>query len=711
MALRHSFRPKLDVLEARTLLSVMPLPEGPTVQLSLIARPLEPSPSSGIQPAASSQYSPPYSPAVLRHAYGVDQLGSGLNGSGQTIAIVDAFDDPTIASDLNTFDQKFGLPAATFIKSVPKSGTPAYDSGWAVEISLDVEWAHAIAPGATILLVEAASNSTTDLYTAVDSAVAQGANEVSMSWGGSEYSGETGDDSHFNHPGVTFLASSGDNGAAAGVGYPAASPYVTGVGGTTLTLDSSGNYSSEKAWSGSGGGISSVELQPGYQKGFYSSKYRGVPDVSYDADPSTGVQVYDSSGSGWYTVGGTSAGAPQWAGLIAIANGGRVAAGQPTLGSSGSPSTNQVLYQLAGSGSYTNPNGDFHDIASGSNGYPAKAGYDLATGLGSPVANKLIPDLINFGAPSGPPAVGDAGFEQVPVVGGYAYAPSGSAWAFSNASGVTGNGSGFTSGNPPAPQGTQVAFLQGTGSITQSVSGWAAGSYAISFDAALRGNYGGVQNFEVLVDGNLVGSFEPTTTSYQSYTTGPFTVAAGSHTIEFLGVNTAGGDDTDFLDAVAVAAAPAVTAVGDTGFEQVPVVGGYAYAPSGSAWAFSNASGVTGNGSGFTSGNPPAPQGTQVAFLQGTGSITQSVSGWAAGSYAISFDAALRGNYGGVQNFEVLVDGNLVGSFEPTTTSYQSYTTGPFTVAAGSHTIEFLGVNTAGGDDTDFLDAVAVASA
>ena len=122
VALRHSFRPKLDVLEARTLLSVMPLPEGPTVQLSLIARPLEPSPPSGILPAASSQYSPPYSPAVLRHAYGVDQLGSGLNGSGQTIAIVDAFDDPTIASDLSTFDQKFGLPRRPSSSRYPSRG-------------------------------------------------------------------------------------------------------------------------------------------------------------------------------------------------------------------------------------------------------------------------------------------------------------------------------------------------------------------------------------------------------------------------------------------------------------------------------------------------------------------------------------------------------------------------------------------------------------
>ena len=157
----------------------------------------------------------------------------------------------------------------------------------------------------------------------------------------------------------------------------------------------------------------------------------------------------------------------------------------------------------------------------------------------------------------GAPAVGDSGFEQIPIGSSYAYAPSGSAWAFSgtpgNGSGVTGNDSPFTSGNPAAPQGSQVAFLQGAGTITQAVAGWAAGSYAISFDAAQRGNYGGVEDFEVLVDGTVVGTFKPTSTSYQSYTTGSFTVSAGSHVIKLVGINTAGGDDTDFIDSVSIA--------------------------------------------------------------------------------------------------------------------------------------------------------------
>ena len=322
------------------------------------------------------------------------------------------------------------------------------------------------------------------------------------------------------------------------------------------------------------------------------------------------------------------------------------------------------------------------------------------------------------------PTVGDAGFEAIPVGNGYAYDPTGSAWAFSgtpgNGSGVSGNGSAFTSGNPPAPQGSQVAFLQGQATITQSVSGWAAGTYTLSFDAARRGNFGSsMENFEVLVDGSVVGSFTPSGTSYQPYTTSTFTVPAGSNSIEFLGLDSGGGDNTTFLDAVSVATStpPAVPAVGDAGFETIPVGNGYAYNAPGSAWTFSHlpsgyGSGVAGNNSAFTSGNPPAPQGTQVAFLQGNGTITQLVAGWAAGTYTLSFDTAQRGNYiTSTENFEILVDGSIVGTFTPSGTSYEGYTTAAFTVAAGAHTIEFLGLDGGGGDNTALLDAVSVATA
>jgi hypothetical protein len=156
------------------------------------------------------------------------------------------------------------------------------------------------------------------------------------------------------------------------------------------------------------------------------------------------------------------------------------------------------------------------------------------------------------------PTVGDPGFEA-PVVGNdFSYNPTGSPWTFSgvpgNGSGVTGNNSGFTSGNSAAPEGTQVGYVQGKGTITQPVAGWSAGSYTISFNAAQRGNDGvSAQDFEVLVDGGVVGTFKPAGVSYQAYTTAAFAVTAGSHTIAFLGLNTAGGDNTAFIDNVIIA--------------------------------------------------------------------------------------------------------------------------------------------------------------
>ncbi len=512
--------------------------------------------TSAITPAAGATASAPYTPAQIRHAYGFDQLS--YDGTGQTIAIVDAYDDPTIEADLKAFDAKFGLPDPTFTKATPQ-GTPAFNAGWATEIALDVEWAHAIAPRASILLVEATSPTDTGLFGAVDYAVQQGAKQVSMSWGGGEYSNVSEIDTHFNQPGVTFLASAGDSGAQ--VELPAVSPYVTGVGGTTMPLDSAGNRVSETVWSGSGGGISTQVARPSYQAGFVSGSYRGVPDVSYDADPGTGVFVDDNGN--WYGVGGTSIGAPQWAGLIALANQGRATAGLPSLGTGQAMGTNSVLYGLAGGSSYTNPNGDFLDITSGSNGNSATNGYDPVTGLGSPVANKLVPNLVGpVSAPAPPPpttgpAVGDSGFESVkPGDNGATYDPSGSAWSFLGNSGISNAHSGFTWGNSAAPEGTQVAFLQGSGQITQSVSGWAAGTYQVSFEAAQRGNNGGSnQDFAVLVDGAVVSTFRPTGKPYQSYTTASFTVTAGAHTIAFQGLNSVGGDNTAFLDQVSIASA------------------------------------------------------------------------------------------------------------------------------------------------------------
>ena len=343
------------------------------------------------------------SPRNARHAYGFDLIAN--QGAGQTIGIVDAYDDPNIESDLAVFNTTFGLPACTssngcFQKIYAAGVKPNTNAGWALEISLDVEWSHAIAPQAKILLVEAASNSFADLLTAVDVAVRNGASVVSMSWGGGEFSSETSYDSaHFAVNGVTFTASSGDSGN--GVEYPAASPDIVGVGGTTLNVDSSGNYLGETAWSGSGGGQSAYENEPSYQANYPipndSVGKRGVPDVAYDADPNTGFSVYDTvrylGQKGWFQVGGTSAGAPQWAALFAIANSLRVAAGKATLGS-----TDTAVYAVAAASVYSS---NFHDITSGSNGScgtlcTASTGYDYVTGLGSPQANNIIPALVSL---------------------------------------------------------------------------------------------------------------------------------------------------------------------------------------------------------------------------------------------------------------------------------------------------------------------------
>jgi subtilase family serine protease len=387
--------PMMQPLEFRRLLSMTPAIDFLSDSSSL--------------PDASASTVLGYTPAQLQAVYGFSSISfnsgkTAANGAGQTIAIVDAYNDPTIAADLKTFDSKFGLATAN-LKVVNQTGgtsLPATDGGWAQEISLDVEWAHAIAPGANILLVETNSSSNSDLLAGVNYARgAAGVSVVSMSWGGSEFAGETSYDSDFTtpsgHTGVTFIAASGDNGSAGGVDWPASSPDVLSVGGTSLTVTSSGAYSSETGWSDSGGGVSQFEGEPEYQSGVQTLDARTVPDVSADANPSTGVAVYDSYSydghSGWMEFGGTSAAAPQWAGLISIADQGRVINKLGTL--NGSTNTLPTLYDLEGnSSSYS---ADFHDITSGQTSYSVSAGsgYDLVTGIGSAKANKLVPALVS----------------------------------------------------------------------------------------------------------------------------------------------------------------------------------------------------------------------------------------------------------------------------------------------------------------------------
>jgi subtilase family serine protease len=311
------------------------------------------------------------SPSTIKTAYGYS--ASTTAAAGKTIAIVDAYDDPSAENDLAVFNSQLGLPACTtangcFTKVNQTGGTryPRTNSGWALEISLDVQWAHAIAPGAHILLVEASSNSFTNLLAAEDYAKTH-AQYVSNSWGGSEFSSEASYDAHFTQSGVSFFVSSGDSGLPAE--YPSASPNVISVGGTTLHFDTNGTFVSETGWSGGGGGCSTYETSTGAQSSF--SQYgqvncggkRATPDVALDADPASGVSVYDSTaynGSrGWFTVGGTSASSPMWAARAADAG---------TVIDAGSVYGASITYR---------------DITLGGNTAGCLSGYDLCTGRGS----------------------------------------------------------------------------------------------------------------------------------------------------------------------------------------------------------------------------------------------------------------------------------------------------------------------------------------
>ena len=338
-----------------------------------------------------------YAPGQIRTVYRVNSLPNQYQGAGETIAIVDAYNDPNIVSDLATADVYASIPAPPSFTIINQNGAtsplPSGNTGWGVEISLDVEWAHSIAPAANLLLVEANSNSLADLLKAVDTAASYpGVAVVSMSWGSSEFSSESSYDSNFTtpagHTGVTFVASSGDSGGV--VEWPAASPNVLSVGGTTLSVNSDNTWKSETAWSGSGGGVSRYEPSPSYQSGMGYSR-RTTPDVSYDANPNTGFYIYDTYGYGGVMgVGGTSAGAPQWAALVAIAD---EMAGQNLDGAS---QTLPAIYNTAHNAYSSN----FHDITSGTAGRNrAGTGFDLVTGWGSPIADSIVPAIA-----SDPPA-------------------------------------------------------------------------------------------------------------------------------------------------------------------------------------------------------------------------------------------------------------------------------------------------------------------
>lgn len=333
-------------------------------------------------------------PAQIKLAYGFANLP--FAGEGQTIAIIAAYDNPNAEANLGVFNTTFNLPECTTangcFKKIYATTQPTGSTAWGLQINLAVQWAHAIAPRAKILLVEAADATLESLFKAIDVAKQNGATVASIGWGTEEFSNENTMDATFNVPDTTFVVSTGNTGT--GTTYPAVSPYVIAVGGTKLTSDAAGNYLGEVAWSGSGGGLSLYEPQPPFQANFpipnNPNAKRGIPDVSYNADQNAAYAVYDNYGlSGWVTAGGTSVGAAQWAAFIAIIKSG---SHKKLTG------LNVLLYNAA----KQRYNLTYNDIVTGVNGScgyycTARPGYDYVTGLGTPQAQYLAYEVIYNG--------------------------------------------------------------------------------------------------------------------------------------------------------------------------------------------------------------------------------------------------------------------------------------------------------------------------
>ena len=343
----------------------------------------------GLAPLATTSYQFGYTPQNLANAYKwADPTGSSWSGNGQTVAIVDAYDNPNAASDLAAYRSQFGLPPCTTgngcFRKVNQRGVaapPAGDVGWGQEIDLDIEMVSAVCPNCKILLVESDSNSFTDLGVAVNEADTLGATAISNSYGGAEFFGESSYAGPYNHPGVAVTASSGDGGY--GVEAPAAYNTVVAVGGTSLRTASTTRGWTETAWSGAGSGCSQLISKPSWQKDSGCGR-RTVADVSAVADPNTGVAVYDSYGSSgganWYVFGGTSVASPIIASVYSLA-------------------ANAKSVSYAAQLPYGSPSSLF-DVTSGSNGNCSKggkrgssttaylctagSGYDGPTGLGTP---------------------------------------------------------------------------------------------------------------------------------------------------------------------------------------------------------------------------------------------------------------------------------------------------------------------------------------
>ena len=528
--------------------------------------------------------------AAAVNGYGPSDIDGAYNipttlGSGKTVAIVDAYDDPSAENDLGVYRSNFGLPACTTangcFKKVNQNGAtsplPAANSGWSSEIALDLEMVSAVCPNCHILLVEASSPTTGNLGTAVNTAVAQGAVAVSNSYGGSESSSETSfDNSYYKHPGVAIVASSGDSGYH--VEYPASSPYVTAVGGTSLQHASNARGWTESVWStssseGAGSGCSAYEPKPSFQTDTGCAR-RTVADVSAVADPATGVAVYDSYGSGGWTVfGGTSVASPIIGAMYALAS-------APTAGT------------YPNSYPYANP-GALYDVTTGSTASCSPAylctgevGYDGPTGLGTP----------NGAAAFGPASTVGSDFSV-----------SVNPTSVSVAAGSNGTAT------------VSTAITSGSSeSVSLSASGLPPGVTA-SFSPATVNSGSSSTLTLTAASTTAAGTYSVTVTG---------TAATGSHTA-VLSLTVTSAPASDFSISVSPASASVTAGSGASATVSTAVTSGSAQSvtlgasglPSGATASFSPASVTAGSSSTLTiSTSSSTPAGTYTVTITGTGS-------------------------------------------------------------------------------------------
>lgn len=540
---------------------------------------------------------PGVNPAVAVSGYGPSDLASAYNipttlGSGKTVAIVDAYDDPNAASDLSTYRSNFGLPACTTangcFKKVNQSGAtsplPAANSGWASEIMLDLEMVSAVCPNCHILLVEATSPTTANLGTAVDTAVAQGAVAVSNSYGGSESSTETSyDASYYKHPGVAIVASSGDSGYTRE--YPAASPWVTAVGGTALNRASNARGWTESVWStssteGAGSGCSSYESKPSFQTDTGCAR-RTIADVSAVADPATGVAVYDSYGSGGWTVfGGTSVASPIIGAMYALA---------------ASPASTAYPNSYP----YANP-GSLYDVTTGATASCSPAylctgevGYDGPTGLGTP----------NGAAAFGPASTAQNDFSISVNPTNVSVAAGSSANATVSTAVTSGSSESVSLSASGLPSGVTASFSPSTVN--------SGSSSTVTFTASSSAAAG---NYNVTITGSA---------------------ASGSHTATVTLSVTAAAQN-DFSLSVSPSSASVTAGSGTTATVSTAVTSGSAQTvslsasglPSGATASFSPSSVTAGSSSTMTiSTSSSTPAGTYTVTITGTGtSATHTTS-------------------------------------------------------------------------------------